>query len=1055
MKRALCLLLPLMVSAVEPVDWANPKALHSGTEKPHATLTAFPSVEAARKFGISVMSEREKSPWYRSLNGEWKFQFCKTQMDRIAGFHELIFNDLGWGTIPVPANVETEGHGIPIYVNTTYPWGKPTPPNISPSNIYNSVSCYRKRFEVPKGWAGRRVFVTFDGVNSFFYLWINGKKVGFSKDSRTPAEFDITDYLRAGDNLLAAEVFRWNDGSYLECQDFWRLSGIFRDVYLWSAPRERISDIEVRTALDPEYKNAELSVAVTLDNVTRGTVSYVLEDFEKNVVSEQVVKAAGEKVVLRSQIANPAKWSAEKPTLYRLYVTLKDGDGIVRQVFPVNVGFRSVELRDGNLLVNGKRILIKGVNRHETEGANGQVVSLPLMLRDVELMKQHNINTVRTSHYPNVPAFYDICDRYGLYMFDEANIECHGAQFITKDPEWLPAYMDRTVRMVERDKNHPSIIIWSVGNENGKGKNLEETYAWMKQRDPTRLVHACEANEDDWTDMVSVMYPHPDRLAKYVAKAPQKRPYIMCEYAHAMGNSSGDLQSYWSQIYTQPYLQGGCIWDWVDQAFLQKAEKGFPKQKVMKPEPGDPLFQAYGGDFNYADAPGLVPSDDNFMCNGLVSSDRTPHPGILEVKKVYQDIRPLAYDADRKILRVQNGFFFTRLDEIAEGRWDVMANGRIIQRGRFTVAPVEAGQEGELAIPMDSVEPVPGEDHFLTVRFLLKDSRLWANEGHELAWAQFELPASKVVRTPRLAVKGGLTAVEDPGKITVTGEDFTLRFENGLLTSYVADGLELLQEPLRPDFWRAPTDNDRGFKMQQKLGEWETVGNSWVPTRVMITERGDQQIKLTAEGKLAVGVPYSVNYTILADGELRVTALYAPEGKTGKPVMPRFGMRLMMPEGFETIAWYGCGPQETYADRCDARVGIYGGTVAAQYFDYSEPGETGNKVKVRWMALLNSDNRGLLVAAHNKLLSMNALHFTSEDLMSAKHGFEMPQRKTVSLNIDLMQMGVGGDDSWHAWPHEAFQIPADGIYTYTFSLYPFRGHVDKAGKIALDLGTRN
>jgi len=1038
-------LLPLScVLAQEPLDWQNPKAVHQGTEKPHATMITCPSMEVAKTIRYTFGAEREKSPFYKSLNGQWKYHFSKTQLDRVAGFEALSFDDSQWTTIPVPANVEIEGHGIPIYTNIRYPFGKPTPPVVDPANPYNSVSSYRHTFTVPKDWDGKKIFIGFDGVNSFFYLWINGQKVGFAKDSRTLSEFNITSFLKPGENKIAVEVFRWCDGSYLEDQDFWRVSGIFRDVYLWCAPATRIRDFEVKAELDASYTDATLKVNTEVINGAGASVSFLLEDATGNTVVNQTVTADAEKANLSIPVKNPLKWSAEKPNLYKLYLTLKNKDGQILQVIPTRVGFRSVELKDGNMLVNGQRIFIKGVNRHEHDVKNGQTMNLEMMIKDIQLMKQNNINTVRTCHYPNVPAWYELCDEMGLYVYDEANIECHGAQELTKDANWLPAYMDRTVRMVERDKNHPSIIIWSVGNENGWGSNLETTARWMKKRDPSRLIHSCEAGNAPETDLVAPMYPKPAVLTKY-ASAKQNRPFIMCEYAHAMGNSTGDMRAYWDQIYSKPYLQGGCIWDWVDQGQYQPA-RADRSRLFEKPKPGDKVFQAYGGDFYYTDKDGKplngvkgphngIPSDDNFCCNGLVTADRTPHPGIYEVKKVYQDIQLSSYNPADSTIKVKNGFFFKTLNENLVGTWEVKSNGSVLQHGTFEIPALAPEKEGVIKIPFQKIlQAEPGTEYWLNVSFKLAKETSWAVAGHEVAWEQFAMGKGTPV-APKQST-GSLTVQQNDKTITVKGATFEAAFDNGLLKTLTYDGVALVQESLRPDFWRAPTDNDRGFKSEKFHGDWKSVGNEWTPEKVTIAEQTAQQVKIVAEGKLPkIGAPYSLTYIVAPNGEIAITASYTGVQKKQSPT--RFGLQMLMPEGFETVTWYGCGPQETYSDRCETRVDIYSGKIDEQYFDYSEPCESGNKVKVRWTAIANAQGKGLLAIADKNLLSVNALRYTTEDLQSHKHTFQMPQRKTTTLNLDLVQMGVGGDDSWGAKPHAPYQIPADKNYSYTVRLLPY------------------
>jgi beta-galactosidase len=1040
-------------ACAETNDWENPQLTALNTEKPHTTMVVCPDAASARSVGIAVNDERVKSPWYRSLNGNWKYHYSESPQERVAGFFKPDFDDSAWPVIPVPSNVEMEGYGIPIYKNITYPWRPVKAPMIPQDFKFNTVNSYRHTLDVPQEWAARRVLITFEGVNSFFYLWINGQVVGFSKDSRTRAEFDVTKFVKPGKNSLAVENFRWCDGSYLEDQDFWRMSGIFRDVYLWSAPLQHIRDFEIKTELDAAYLNADLKVSLQLNNAGKAAAGLTVEasladpkGMLSTMTSKPTVVAPGAEatVDLSAKVDQPRKWSAEDPYLYAMLITLKDAHGSILEVIPAKVGFRMVELKDGDMLVNGKRILVKGVNRHEHEPDKGQAIGTASMIRDITLMKQHNINLVRTAHYPNHPAWYDLCDQYGLFLIDEANIECHGNMSLTKNPEWLAAYMDRTARMVERDKNHPSVIIWSVGNENGPGKNLETTSAWMKHRDPSRLVHSCEAGEAAWTDIVAPMYPGPQSLKSYGSgRKKNDRPYIMCEYAHAMGNSSGDLWSYWKYIYTLPNLQGGSIWDWVDQGILQPADPD-RKPGVVKFKPGEKVFQAFGHDFGVRDDP----SEQNFCCNGLVSSDRTPHPGLAEVKKVYQYIQMRPADLAAGEIEVRNWYDFTNLKDLVKGQWTLKADGRILQQGDLAELDLAAGATAKVKVPFKAVAPEPGTEYWLDVNFVLKTDHAWAKAGHEVAWEQFKLPLT--MPAPMADSTGGkLDITGDADSLRVGGKNFSVAIDKhaGVITSLRFEGTELMEQPLRPHFWRAPTDNDRGHRIPYDV--WRYAGKDWKPDSVTVDKQTPDLVVVSAQGPLpAVSASCTLVYRIYPSGDVVVMASYAPATDAGKvPDMPRFGMQMAAKPGFENLRWYGRGPQETYCDRCDARMDVYQGTVSDQYFDYSEPGETGNKVDVRWMTLVNDKGIGLL-AIGQPALSVNALHYTTEDLMSAAHGWEMTRRDFVTLNLDLKQMGVGGDNSWGARPHDEFRIPAARPYSYAFCLRPFDARNTDLEKLA-------
>lgn len=1027
---SLCALLAASqtVGAAETLpEWQDPTVVGVNKEPPHAVRVSYPDAESARV----AEPGRETSPWLQSLNGDWRFHWVPKPADRPTEFFGTSFDDSAWKTIPVPSNVEFQGYGIPIYVNIKYPWGKADPPHIPADN--NPVSSYRRKFTIPETWKGRQTFLRFDGVNSAMYVWVNGQKVGYSEDSRTPAEFNITRYLKDGENLLAVEVYRWSDASYLEDQDFWRLSGIFRDVALVSTATLRIRDIEAKPVLDDQLRDAQLTVIATLSNQTdkssSATVEIVLSDAEGKPVdgtaatmSVAPVEAGQEaRTTLVTAVKQPALWSAEHPNLYKLLVTLKDADGGIIEVVPVTVGFRKVEIKGGELLVNGRAILIKGVNRHEFDPDTGQAISIESMIRDIKLMKQNNLNTVRTCHYPDQPAWYDLCDRYGLYLIDEANIESHGMGYgkesLANFPEWLNAHMDRTQRMVERDKNHPSVIIWSLGNEAGFGPNFVATGKWVKQRDPSRPVHYERAGKDPITDIVCPMYARPKELAEW-ASEPRTRPLIQCEYAHAMGNSVGNLWKYWELIYSKKHLQGGCIWDWVDQGIRQPRSK--PAHSLYVPvKPGDKTFWAYGGDFGPAD----VPSDDNFCCNGLVSADRTPHPALYQVKKVYQYVHGKLADGATGAIELTNWYDFTNLKDIAQCDWRLLADGEELQKGSLDDLDIAPRATKTVRAAFKPFEAKPGVEYFLDLSFKLKLGTLWADRGHELAWLQFKLPSEPAAQA-RESSPANMPAlkVEQSGtKITVSNADNVWTFDNGLLASWKFSGKQMVAQPLRPHFWRAPTDNDRGNNMTKRLGVWRDAGEKLHVREVNVKQVQPGRVLIAVDADLpTVESVYRITYALLGSGDCIVEGKFEP-GSAKLPDMPRFGMQMGVSGALKDIAWFGPGPQETYCDRNDARMGLYSGAIADQFCtDYTEPGESGNKADVRWAAL-TGDSVGLL-AVGMPLLSVNALPFTTADTEGPKHAFEIPQRDFVTLNLDLKQMGVGGDDSWGALPHPEYLI---------------------------------
>ena len=1070
-----------------PKDWQNPRLTGINNLPPHATMVICPDARTALKIGPVCNTERVKSPFYRSLSGQWKYHYSRNHSARVPDFWTPGFDDRAWATLPVPSNVEMHGYGIPIYVNIQYPWAKPwNPPLVPEDDPNNTVNSYRRTFTIPKAWADRPVLLTFDGVNSFCYVWVNGHKVGMGKDSRTPLEFDITPFLRAGENLLAVENFRWCDGSYLEDQDFWRLSGIFRDVYLWSPPNLHVADFEVRADLDAQYRAGTLKVNLDLTNRLASPQAFWVQATllapdgrkvrEFAAAQEGPVEAFSKKPVsLVTELASPLQWTAETPHLYQLLLTLQDERKRVLEVIPVNVGFRQSEMRDGNLLVNGQRILIKGVNRHEIDPDRGQAITVEGMLRDIQVMKRHNINAVRTSHYPNQPAWYDLCDRYGIYLVDEANIESHGMGYeeksLAKFTQWQAAHLDRTIRAVERDKNHPSVIIWSLGNEAGNGTNFMVTYDWIKRRDPSRPVQYERAGFARNTDIYCPMYARPAMLRQYadgeavddkwgkefvLGPEPKRaRPLILCEYAHAMGNSSGNLWLYWDLIYSKPYLQGGFIWDWVDQALREPIRRN-ASRTVRGPVRGEPTFWAFGGDYG----PPGTPSDQNFCCNGLVTPDRLPHPGLQEVKHVYQYVhcRPLdlsgwrltsvgpAFPAGDKlvhwssprVVEVKNWFDFLNLKDVATLRWVLTADGREIQRGSLATPNLPPRATAQLQIPIKPFTPEPGKEYFLELSFRLKHDEPWAARGHEIAWEQFQLPDAAPVVAAREVSLPALQLKQDDTQATVAGKEFVAKFDvrSGTLASLKYQGTELIASALRPDFWRAPIDNDRGRDMVKSQGIWRDAHVGAEIRSFSAQSEGAAVVVKVASHLPRVEADWTTTYRVHPNGEIGVEADFAPV-KKDLPPLPRLGLQMVMPAGFERITWLGPGPQETYCDRKDARVAIYAGAVREQfYYDYVEPGESGNRVEVRWVALANASGVGLL-AVGRPWLSVNALHYTTDDLQAAEHPFQLPKRETVVVNLDWRQQGVGGDNSWGDWPHDQYLIACQPQH-YSFRLRPFR-----------------
>ncbi|MBC7186416.1 MAG: DUF4981 domain-containing protein [Calditrichaeota bacterium] len=987
--------------------WEDPSVFGINKEPPHATGVPFATQEQA------LSSSRGSSPLVLSLNGLWQFHWVRRPEDRPRDFYRPDFDASAWDSIPVPSNWQMHGYDIPIYTNVRYPFPA-NPPHIP--HDFNPVGSYRRTFALPENWAGRQVFVVFDGVESAFYLWVNGVLVGYSQDSRTPAEFNITGFLKPGENLLAVEVYRWSDGSYLEDQDFWRLSGIFRDVYLVARPMVYVRDFFVRTELDAAYRDATLRVTAKVRNngpagVKKPTLEAVLLDgiepgapvLAKMTASTPYLESGAEStMLLRAELANPRKWSAEKPHLYTLVLTLKDAEGQVLEVIPSRVGFRSVEIKGGQLLVNGKPIYIKGVNRHEHDPDTGHYVTFESMVRDILLMKRFNINAVRTCHYPDAPAWYDLCDYYGLYVIDEANVESHGMGYdpertLANKPEWRAAHLDRITRMVERDKNHPSVIVWSLGNEAGDGTTFEEASDWIHQRDPSRPVHYERAGTRPHTDIVCPMYPPLEHLVQYGSQD-RDRPLIMCEYAHAMGNAVGNLQEYWEVIERYRNLQGGCIWDWVDQG-LRKYAVNDRGEKVW--------FWAYGGDF------GDQPNDGNFCCNGLVLPDRRTTPKLWEVKKVYQNIAIEPVDLMRGLVRVRNKFFFTDLAEFV-ATWVLTEDGSEIQRGVLPPLALAPGQSAAVRIPFKKPRLCPGAEYHLRIAFHLRAATSWAEQGHEVAWEQFFIPF-QTKPAPRVQLPPGeVQVVDQDGLVSLHGKDFVASFSRatGALASLRYQGMEVLAQgveapgPLLNAF-RAPTDNDKYLRKPWLAAGLDRLVPQLQDFAVERVSRGEVLVRtrMVWTGAPGRGFTHLATYRVLANGWIEVENNVEPFGEL--PILPRLGVRLFVDTAYERMEWLGRGPHENYPDRkTSADVGRYRSTVTEQYEPYVRPQETGNHEEVRWLALTDSTGHGLLVVCPQPLAA-SALHFTAHDLDRAEHIHELRPRPEVVLCIDYQQCGLG------------------------------------------------
>ncbi|MCK5146094.1 DUF4981 domain-containing protein [bacterium] len=1010
-------------------DWENPNVFGINREAPRPWAFPFDNEKDARSL------DPLKSSWVRSLDGIWKFHWVKRPVDRPVDFYKPYFDVSSWDEIKVPANWEPQGWGIARYMDEEYPFAS-NPPFHDHEN--NPVGSYRRNFDLPEKWQGRQIMLQFGGVRSAFYLWVNGQKVGYAQGSKLPAEFDITAYVQTGENVVAAEVYRFSDGSYLEGQDAWRISGLERSVYVYAVPRVRLQDFWAQGDWDVSVGKGMLDLSVTLRNFAsdkvRQTVSAELSDLGGRVIwkGRRGVSVAGnsqKSVVFKKNRLAVQPWMAETPQLYMLTLRTSDESGKTEALTAFRTGFRRVEIADGQLKVNGKAITIRGVNRCEAHPTLGRTQTLALMKKDIELMKQFNINAVRLSHYPNDPRWYDLCDEYGLYVFDSANIETHGIQFhpkginyLSSHPDWADAYMDRTVRMVERDKNHPSIIVWDLGNEAGDGPNFEKTSAWIKERDPSRPVHYQPAWWKPHTDIIAPMYRNKWFQQRYHNKDP-RRPFILCEYSHAMGNALGNLEDYWEVIDRYPNLQGGFIWDWVDQTVLRHKEDGTP-------------YWAYGGDMGDYD----LPNDSSFCANGLVSCDRTLKPHIWALKKTYQPLHFVVEDWNTGCFAVENRYVFRDLSHL-DFVWRVEDDGVEIAFGTFN--PPSAG--GIFTLTLPKTLPAAGAERCILVEARQSKAELGLPEGHLIAWEQFKVPVQSPPERVDLLVCQPLTVRESGTEVVISGESFALTFdaENGRLLQWTVQDQPLLEQAPVPHLWRGGVDSDVavGNEMPRRCGIWKIAQDSLVVDAVNVAKIHDRLIEVLVVGQLTpVKADYQISYRIYATGDVVVDVEMRP-GDMALPELPRFGMAWTLPGDFDQFQWFGRGPHENYSDRNHgAAVGRYSGKVADQFFPYVRPQETGNKTDVRWAVVSSSErNIGLLAVGH-PVLSMGVLPFPNERLHwipnGQTHGADLKPEGITTWNIDHRQMGVGGDNAWGARPHGRYTL-YPGYYQYSYRLRPF------------------
>jgi beta-galactosidase len=1020
-------------------DWENPEVFQINREPARATFLPYADQASV------LADDYGRSPWYFLLNGNWKFQWSPTPNQRPVDFYKPEFNVANWKEIKVPMNWELQGYGTPIYTNITYPFPKKTP---YIDHADNPVGSYRRDFILTENWNGRRVYLHFEAGTSAMYVWVNGQKVGYTENTKSPAEFDVTNYVKKGKNILAVEVYRWSDGSYMEDQDFWRLSGVDRDVYLYSTENLRIADFFARPELDKSYKNGQLSVDVTLHNYFKagktGIVEAQLLDASGNQILTQTLRietpAEGIKQLSFSKgVSSPHIWSNESPYLYSLVLTLKDNSGKFIESVGSKVGFRSVELKNGQLLVNGKAIYVKGVNIHEHNPVTGHYQDVETMMKDLKLMKQHNINAIRMSHYPNNIRLMKLCDQYGFYVVDEANIETHGMGSVPyfKDTvnhpayraDWRGAHFDRTISLVERDKNHPSVILWSLGNECGNGQNFRDTYKWIKERDKTRLVQFEQASFDERntnTDIICPMYPNIGRMKEYAARKSVTRPFIMCEYAHAMGNSTGNFQEYWDIIKGSKNMQGGFIWDWVDQGFENTDENG-------------KKFWAYGGDMNSQ----MYTNDENFCHNGLVWPDRKPKPGLNEVRKVYQDIlfKSDAQSLQNGLVTVVNEFYYTNLDKYAFS-YKLLKNGEVIKTGDFDVNLAPESQK-QVKLELPTLPAQSGVEYLLNVFAYTKIGTDLVTQGYEVAREQFKLGEGKYFEQPeKSTAKIKVAESKDNIELEAAGVYVGISKRSGLMYDYKAYGKSYFVAKPKPNFWRAPTDNDFGNGMPHKLSVWRAAGDNTSVKNITVSEVDGQTI-VTANLMLKdVASDYQIVYSLCTDGSLSINVAYKA-GTNLVPEMPRFGMIMSVPKAFENFSYYGRGPWENYSDRnTSTLLGIYESKVADQYVPYTRPQENGYKTDLRWLTLTDNNGKGIRVEGLQPICA-SALQNWPEDF---DPGFTKknqhinniyPNRDAIILSVDLAQRGLGGDDSWGMYPHEKYLLKAKE-YKYGYVIKPIK-----------------
>ena len=974
---------------------------------------------------------QEKATSFRyDLNGIWKFHYARNYGSAIPGFEKADYCCKDWDDIRVPAHIQMEGYDAPQYANVQYPWEGHE--DIHPGEIpehFNPVASYVKYFEVPEEMQGKRLFISFQGAESGIALWLNGQFVGYSEDSFTPSEFELTEYVKEGENKLAAQVFKWTASSWCEDQDFYRFSGIYRDVYLYTVPEVHVYDLQIRAIPDETLSTAALEIGT--DTWGKGTVKITLSKDGETVIEDK--KALDGEEIYSWKVEDPVLWSAEDPQLYDLVLEVYNEAGELQEVVPQKVGFRRFEMKDGIMTMNGKRIVFKGVNRHEFSSVSGRHVSEEELRKDLKIMKQNNINAIRTCHYPDASLIYQLCDEYGIYMIDETNLESHGswdvAEF-TKDytyvvphdkPEWRDMMLDRANSMYQRDKNHAAILIWSCGNESFGGKDIFEMSQFFHKEDPTRLVHyegLChDRRYNDTSDMESQMYPSVEAIKEFLAKDSSK-PFICCEYTHAMGNSCGAMHKYTDLTDAEPKYQGGFIWDYIDQSIYKKDRYG--KE-----------FQAYGGDF------GERPTDYNFSGNGIAyGGNRDASPKMQEVKFNYQNITA---EVSADSVKVINKNLFVSTD-IFDCKVTVAKNGKVIHKASLATAVAPLSEE-TYVLPL-AKEEKPGE-YTVTVSFHLKEDKAWAEAGHEVAFGQYVYK----IEEPKKTCPEGVKVIRSTHNIGVRGAHFEVLFSvlNGGLVSYKYAGKEMIEAIPKPNFWRAPTDNDCGNLMGMRYGQWKLASmylshkdfrqGAYGPANMPEVEVNEKSVKVsytyimpttpTSECKLS--------YEVFGDGRVKTTLVYDPVKELGD--MPEFGVIFKFNADYDRVEWYGLGEAETYADRKKgAKLGIYANKVADNIARYMVPQECGAKEEVRWAKVTDRKGRGMLfeMDENNGPMMFSALPYTPHEMENAMHPYELPEVHYTVVRVAKDQMGIGGDDSWGARTHEEYLLKTDKKMEFSF-----------------------